>query len=495
MIYESFKRLREETPNASAFLIASGDRSVAINWRQFTDDIDIVVRLIREYAPGAKIALLGENSYEWMVAHAAILFAGGTVVPIDMNLNAPEIAQRLRFVGARALIYSSLYEEKAKDVGDQLPGVVVAGFGSLKTERFLDKVRSFFTLKDSIWSNRARVADNEMTSMIVFTSGTTSEPRGVELTIKAIETFIRSSELSVPMNFGERSLMLLPLNHIYGICVAYMMLVKGVALGVCPDFRRIYDAFERFRVNFAFLVPALADLIASKIAKRGASAEEALGQPLNWICTGGAPLARRTYEELTALGVKTLCAYGLTETCACFSMSCTKDAPHPCSAGKASQLLEVETKVSPEGELMIRGPNVMKGYYKRPEKTAAVLDDEGWFHTGDRGRIDSDGYVWVEGRASRTIVLSSGKKVAPEELEDKLMLLPGVLEALVSGEGESREIKAEVYASVSEEAVRQIIGEFNLTLPVYQRIHTIVVRKEPFVRTTSGKIKLEAAKK
>ena len=120
MIYESFKRLREETPNASAFLIASGDRSVAINWRQFTDDIDIVVRLIREYAPGAKIALLGENSYEWMVAHAAILFAGGTVVPIDMNLNAPEIAQRLRFVGARALIYSSLYEEKAKDVGDQL---------------------------------------------------------------------------------------------------------------------------------------------------------------------------------------------------------------------------------------------------------------------------------------------------------------------------------------------------------------------------------------
>ena len=293
MIYESFKRLREETPNASAFLIASGDRSVAINWRQFTDDIDIVVRLIREYAPGAKIALLGEHSYEWMVAHAAILFAGGTVVPIDMNLNAPEIAQRLRFVGARALIYSSLYEEKAKDVGDQLPGVVVAGFGSLKTERFLDKVRSFFTLKDSIWSNRARVADNEMTSMIVFTSGTTSEPRGVELTIKAIETFIRSSELSVPMNFGERSLMLLPLNHIYGICVAYMMLVKGVALGVCPDFRRIYDAFERFRVNFAFLVPALADLIASKIAKRGASAEEALGQPLNWICTGGAPLARR----------------------------------------------------------------------------------------------------------------------------------------------------------------------------------------------------------
>lgn len=143
---------------------------------------------------------------------------------------------------------------------------------------------------------------------------------------------------------------------------------------------------------------------------------------------------------------------------------------------------------------MIRGPNVMKGYYKRPEKTAAVLDDEGWFHTGDRGRIDEDGYVWVEGRASRTIVLSSGKKVAPEELEDKLMLLPGILEALVSGEGESREIKAEIYASIPEESVRRVVGELNLSLPVYQRIHTIEIRKEPFPRTTSGKIKLEAKK-
>lgn len=494
MIYEAFKKYREEAPNAPAFLIASGDRSVAISWRQFTDDIDIVVRLIREYAPGAKIALLGENSYEWMVAHAAILFAGGTVVPIDMNLAPNDIAHRLQFVGARALIYSSLYEEKAKAVEGMVPGLVVGGFGSLRTERFLDKVRSFFLSKDSIWNKSARIPEAEMISMIVFTSGTTSEPRGVELTRKAIETFIRSSELSVPMNFGERSLMLLPLNHIYGICVAYMMLVKGVAMGVCPDFRRIYDAFERFRVNFAFLVPALADLLGSKIAQRGNSAEEALGQPLNWICTGGAPLARRTYEKLTSLGVKTICAYGLTETCACYSMSCTKDAPHPCSAGKASQLLDVETKVSPEGELMIRGPNVMKGYYKRPEKTAAVLDDEGWFHTGDRGRIDADGYVWVEGRASRTIVLSSGKKVAPEELEDKLMLLPGILEALVSGEGESREIKAEIYASIPEESVRRVVGELNLSLPVYQRIHTIEIRKEPFPRTTSGKIKLEAKK-
>ena len=492
MLYESFKKYREDAPQKAAFLIASGDRSVSISWRQFTDDIDIVVRLIRIYAPGAKIALLGENSYEWMVAHAAILFSGGVVVPLDMNLTAQQIADRLQFVGAVALIHSSLYEDKAKETEKLVPGLVVSGFGTIKTERFIDKVRALFTLKDSIWSKGTPAIEEQATSMIVFTSGTTSEPRGVELTIKAIETFARSSELSVPMKEGDRSLMLLPLNHIYGICATYAMLVRGVALGVCPDFRRIYDAFERFRANFAFLVPALADILAAKIERHASSAEEALGQPISWIVTGGAPLARRTYERLTALGVKTMCAYGLTETCACYSMSCAKDIPHPCSAGKASQLLEVETAVSSEGELLIRGPNVMKGYYKRPEKTAEVIDSDGWFHTGDRGRIDEDGYVWVSGRASRTIVLSSGKKIAPEELEDRLMLLPGILEALVSGEGESREIKAEVYASVPEASVRRVIGELNLQLPVYMRIHTIVVRGEPFPRTTSGKIRLPA---
>ena len=132
----------------------------------------------------------------------------------------------------------------------------------------------------------------------------------------------------------------------------------------------------------------------------------------------------------------------------------------------------------------------MKGYYKQPEKTAQVIDVDGWYHTGDIGSIDADGYVWITGRRSRTIILSSGKKIAPEELEEKLLTLPGVREAVVSGEGETRDIKAEVYPSMSEEFVRKAIGELNLTLPVYKRIKTVVIRKEPFPRTTSGKIKV-----
>ena len=495
MLFEAFKKMREERPMSAAFLVTSGDLALPITWRQFTDDIDIVIHLIRTYAPGAKVGILGENSYEWMVAHAAILFSGAVAIPIDMNLNPQEIAERMRFTGAVALVHSSLYEDKAKEAGKLVPGLVVAGFGTIKTERFLDKLRGAFGLKDSVWRNDHLELDEDstgepQTSMIVFTSGTTSKPRGAELTLKALESSCGNWAAAVPMEPGQRSLMLLPLHHIFGICTTYLMLSHGVALGVCPDFRRIYDAFERFRVNFAFLVPALAEILAQKVQQKGASAEAALGKPIDFILTGGAALQRRTYEHLTALGIKTITGYGLTETCALYYVTPLCGEPHVGAQGRVPFGKDVETKVSESGELLLRGPCVMKGYYKQPEKTAQVIDVDGWYHTGDVGRIDEEGFVWITGRSSRTIILSSGKKIAPEELEEKLLALPGIREAVVSGEGESRDVKAEVFSALSEEHTRRVIGELNLTLPVYKRIKTIVVRKEPFPRTSSGKIKV-----
>lgn len=495
MLFEAFRRMREEHPADAAFLVTSGDLALPISWKQFTDDIDIVVHLIRTYAPGAKIALLGENSYEWVVGHAATVFAGGVVVPVDINLTPLEISERMKFVGAVALIHSSLYEDKAREAGKLTPGLVVAGFGTIKTERFLGRLRGAFGLSDSIWKCESlelpRDPDGRpKTSMIVFTSGTTSEPRGAELTVESVETFCAWAAECLPMRRGDRSLMLLPLHHIFGICVVYLMLAHGVALGVCPDFRRIYDAFERFRVNFAFLVPALAEILGQKIQQKGTSAEAALGQPIDWILIGGAALPRRTYERMTELGVKMITGYGLTETAAAYSITPLADDPHVGAQGKASRAPGVETMVSESGELLIKGPCVMKGYYRMPEKTRTAIDADGWYHTGDLGRIDADGFVWITGRASRTIILSSGKKIAPEELEERLLALPGVREAMVTGQGESREIRAEIYSTLSEELTRRAVGELNQMLPLYKRIKTVVLRQEPFPRTSSGKIRL-----
>ena len=487
-LFEAFKRLRREQPGAPAFLVTSGDRSLPICWRQFTDDIDLVVRLVRRYAPGEKVALLGENSYEWFVAHAAIMFAGATVIPVDVNLTPEEIAARIRFTDASVLVYSALHCEKAHAVRALCPDLKTGGFGSIKTERFLDKVRGLLQPQASVWD--ADGVDTSRVSMIMFTSGTTSEPRGAELTLAGIEAFVSSYAAALAVKPGDRSLMLLPLHHIYGCCASYFFLSQGVALGVCPDFRRVYDAVERFRVNVLALVPALADLLSKKIAQRGATAEAALGQPLDWILVGGAPMSPCAYDRLMAQGVKVFGAYGLTETTAIYSVGPSTVAPQAGCAGRVAQCPDLETKVSETGELLLRGPAVMKDYYKMPEKTAQAIDADGWFHTGDVGRIDADGYVWLTGRLSRTIVLSSGKKVAPEEIEARILALPGICEAVVSGEGETREIRAEVYGEASEDAIRRAIGELNLTLPVYKRVKTVVVRATPFPRTSSGKIKV-----
>ena len=488
MIFEAFRRFREEAPGAPAFLVSSGDRSLPISWRQFTDDIAAIVWAIERYCSGAPVGILGENSYQWIVAHAACLLSGTVAVPLDVNLTADEICERLELVGAKTIAHSSLYGEKVVEVSRRLPDVLCVGFGSLAADTFMRDGRTSeaFALWDGKGPARTRPDGSPAVATIVFTSGTTTVPRGAELTLAAIESFAATGSKALPMGPGERSLMLLPLHHIFGISSTYLMLVNGVALGVCPDFRRIYDAMNRFRVGFAFLVPALADILAAKCEQHGSTG-------LRWVLVGGAPISPRTDARLAALGIRVLTGYGLTETAALYSLAPLGERTRAGSAGKVSHLPEVETKVSGNGELMVRGPNVMLGYYRAPERTAEVLSPDGWFRTGDIGRIDSDGFVWITGRAKRTIVLSSGKKIAPEELEGRLLSCPGIAEAVVTGEVESRTVTAEIYAEIPEKDVRDAVAAINRELPIYKRIKRVVVRDTPFPRTSSGKIRLPVA--
>jgi long-subunit acyl-CoA synthetase (AMP-forming) len=488
-LFETFKRARTKRPDDPAFLITAGDRSLPISWRHFTDDIAIIAFIIDTNRPQGPVALLGENSYDWIVAHAACLFSGVTVVPLDVNLSAGDIVERLASIQADTLVYSSLYSEKAADVAARRPGLRIAAFGSRKTDVYINAARQAVELGlPTLWERPA--PDAAHAAMILFTSGTTSRPRPVLLTARGIEVFCDSWSAALDMKIGDRSLMVLPLYHIFGLCATYLMLVNGVSLGVCPDFRRLYDAVERFRARFLFLVPALAEILAVKIARHAPNAEAALGSPLDWILTGGAPQPRRTYDKLARLGVRVITAYGLTETSALYAVSPVAGPPRPGSAGRVVRHPEIETRVSDDGELLIRGPNVFKGYLGMASETAAVLTDEGWFHTGDTGEIDGDGFVWITGRRARTIVLDSGKKVAPEELEERLVSIPGIHEALVTGDGAAREIIATLYGTLDEAAAEKAVGELNRQLPVYQRITRVHVRTTPFPRTASGKIKL-----
>ena len=389
---------------------------------------------------------------------------------------------------AKTLAHSSLHGEKALEVARRMPNILRVGFSSLAADSFMEggHTDEAFALWDGPGPQRAEEDGSPTVATMVFTSGTTTVPRGAELTLEAIESFAESGSKVLQMGMTDRSLMLLPLHHIFGIAATYLMLVNGVALGVCPDFRRIYDAVNRFRVDFAFLVPALADILAAKCEQHGVKG-------LKWILVGGAPISPRTDSRLAALGIRVVTGYGLTETAALYSLAPLGERTRTGSAGKVSHLPEVETKVSESGELMVRGPNVMLRYHRAPEETARVLSPDGWFRTGDIGRIDADGFVWITGRAKRTIVLSSGKKIAPEELEGRLLSCPGIAEVVVTGESESRTLTAEIYAEIPESDVREAVAAVNRELPIYKRIKRIVVRDTPFPRTSSGKIRLPIA--
>lgn len=489
-VFECFRRNRNERPREAAFLIAAGDRSVPITWAEFAADIEATAWVVKKYSPGGTVGFLGENSYEWITGHAACVFSGAVAVPLDPSLSVSEIADMMKFVGAGALVHSSLCSEKAAQVGKLVPGLIVRAFGSKVSEMFVDQGRKALAAGEKGVFDLPP-PDESAVSMIMFTSGTTSRSRGAELTMLGLSVFREYWASQLKISPGDRSLMVLPLHHIFGLCVCYMMLCEGGVLGVCPNFRRLYDAVERFRAGKLFLVPALADMLAAKIEHHASSAEAAFGTRLEWIVTGGAPLPRRTYERLSALGVHVMTAYGLTETTALYSVATSGDDPRIGSAGRACDIAGTEVRVSRSGELLIRGPGVFKGYHRDPVRTAAVLDDDGWFNTGDIGRVDEDGFVWITGRASRTIVLSSGKKVSPEELEERILSLPGIREVSIRGDGDTREISAEIFAVVSEDSVRREIDALNASLPLYKRINRVTVRETPFPRTSSGKIRLQ----
>ncbi len=491
-LFRAFRENRDAHADDAAFLIAAGDRSVPITWRQFARDVETVAFLIETRAPGATIGLLGENSYEWIVAHAACLFSGATVVPLEVTLAPEEIASRLAFVGAKVLVHSALYRERARAAGRLAPGLYVAGFGTPGTDRAMEAARAAFERSGtSVFDRPPR--DAAETAMIVFTSGTTSRPRGAELTLAGLSATCGCWAERLGLDPSARSLMLLPLHHSFGLSATYTLLMRAVPVGVCPDFRRIYDAVERFRADRLFLVPALAEIFVAKVRRRGETAEAALGFPVRWAVVGGAPLPSRLHADLEALGIAPLAAYGLTETTALYSISRADDRLREGTAGLTCPMAGMEMKVSDRGELLVRGPAVMNGYFREPARTAEVLSADGWFRTGDLGRIDADGIVRITGRASRTIVLSSGKKVAPEELEDRLLSLPGVLEAVVSGDGPSREIRAEIYTECHEAEIRERVDALNRELPVHMRIRAVALRREPFPRTPSGKIRAPAA--
>ena len=295
---------------------------------------------------------------------------------------------------------------------------------------------------------------------------------------------------------GATVLSVLPIHHAYCLVMDWM---KGFSLGAClcinDSMMHMIRNMNIFNPDVMLMVPLMIETIYKKIASSESGASTGtFGDRLKIIFTGGAHLEPYYIDEFEKLGVTVLEGYGMSE-CSPVITSNTPDNFKKGSIGKPLDNVEISFE---NGEILVKGSSVMKGYYKMEEETAKALKD-GWLHTGDKGYLDEDGYLYINGRVKNLIILSNGENVSPEEIENKLSLNPLVAEIIVSGENNG--LTASIYPDMelvqkdclSEDEVKAslqtLIDHYNSNQPTYRHITKIIIRDEPFKRNTTGKIK------
>lgn len=467
-----------------------------------------------------KIAIIGENCYEWMIVYYATLVGGNITVPMDCKLSAEDLADQLIRCDCDALVitgkFAPMVEDFKKDPA--MPDMVYFNI-STEYEMYLAEGKKSLDAGDTSFVD-AKVEPDDL-ACIVYTSGTTAKSKGVMLSHFNIASNCSASCRALS---GRHAIGFLPLNHTYAwvsaLFSSYIITQWGY---LCDGIGNIQGDLKKYQpYNFSG-VPLVVETIYKRVwktAKRTGREDvlkkgikisnflmklgidrrrkifktilDNLGGNLNMIVCGGANLDPKIEQGMHEFGIEIYNGYGMTEC----SPAVTCNRPDKFRFGSVGTPLDCcEIKiVNPDeegvGEIYVKGTNVMQGYYNDPEATAAVFDGE-WLMTGDHGRIDKDGFLFMVGRKKNLICLSNGKNVSPEELEDKLSRIDYVKEVLVYDE--DNKIVAEFFLDEEEypdarSRIRTDIDEFNRNMPIFKNINRIKIRDEEFPKTTTLKI-------
>jgi long-chain acyl-CoA synthetase len=398
---------------------------------------------------GDRVGLLAENSVEWLIADMAILAVGAVNVPPHAPLTAPQVHFQLAETEARWLFVSTAEQlGKIRQIARELPSLqgvvvfdkpVVTDHWPLTTTQswdgFLQRGRLMrATHLAELQAREAKLGPDELAT-IMYTSGTTGNPKGVMLShgnllSNAVASFESSPRLD-GMNFSW-----LPYSHIYARTVDhYLCQVAAMPLCLAESQDTIVRDLEDTRPAYMSSVPRFYEKVLNSAtdvdqAKTRQRLRDVFGPRIDWLGSGGAPLPLAVSQAFQQAGVLLLQGYGLTETSPVISFN-RKDRFKLASVGPP--VPGVEVKIASDGEILTRGPHVMQGYWKNPRATAETLRD-GWLHTGDLGRLDEDGFLFVTGRKKDLLVLSSGKKVTPSQVEGLLLAEPCIDQAMVHGD-------------------------------------------------------------
>ena len=453
------------------------DTVTAVHYKDYARDIRRAVSYFQSTIPdikGKKICLLNKNSYEYAVNTFGIILAGGVLVLLNQHKSWDELSYELELVEPAAILTDG------DDYGtkEQLE----AAYGSIL--RPMDGFRAYEPVAEM-----PRCIGHDDLMVLMFTSGTTGRSKGVMLSERNFFSVMRAH-----VQIGEHMMeykhdpelvvsqyTVLPMFHLGAFICLFSWAHAGWALNISGDIRNFYKEIQRMPSQVMAVVPVIMNSLHKDVMR---GRKERLGELWVPICSS-AMFDPQVMLDMATNGMLVVQTYGATETCGDGIINYAQDAKHIGAVGQGNDYLDY--KLEPDGELCIRGDSIMLGYYKDPEATAAVIDKDGWFHTGDLARVDEDGYYYITGRKKNLIILNSGENVSPEELEGMVEKCPAVQECIVKELG--KKIGVVVYCEKEhQQTVRDFITQVNRTVPLYKRIGVVEFSETPLPRNAAGKL-------
>lgn len=522
-----------------------------VSFNQWRDDVrHLGTALIADGLREEKIAIVGENSYGWCCAFFGVMAIGSVTVPVDKELPVEDIDGIITTTGCKAVVFGKTAEAKikellekgglqsvetlisvapenlfGKDVADSRASTTMAELQDRGAKLYKDGDNSYYDYK----------IDTTRLASIVFTSGTTGKGKGVMLS---------QANIGLDMTLGmynfditRKTLHVLPPHHTFGSTVNYVgHLSQGCEVYISSGLKHVSDEIREQQPTHLILVPAFLEVMnrkiwttARKTGKEGllkvmmkvsdglrkigidvrkklfSSVLSAFGGKLELVICGGAKLDEDIISTFDSLGITILNGYGITECSPLISANRNK---YRKKGSVGTPILACRVKIdnpdeNGEGEICVKGPNVMLGYYNNPEATAEVFDKDGFFHTGDYGKLDEEGWIYITGRKKNLIILSNGKNVYPEEIEADLQKVEGVSEVVVyAGESRVQKDKITIVAEIFPDAdllkdkgindpqayFEEQVKALNAKMPPYKAVKRVKLRNVEFEKNTTRKI-------
>lgn len=504
--------------------------------------------LIAKGLKDKRIAVIGENCSQWAISYLAAVCGTGIVVPLDKELTEEELKKLVIRADVSCVLFADKHEKAFKEMRDS-GDTSIEYLINFNAEAEHDGVLSWNLLVEEgkklvDGGDRSFLdapIDYEAMNILLFTSGTTGASKGVMLSHKNIAADLMVSPTVLKVHDWDIFFSVLPLHHTYECTCGFLMpLYKGAAIAYCQGLKYITKNLAEAKPTMFLGVPALFEKLYSTIWKniRKQGKEELLkkiirlnnktkkigidigkvffkqitsvfGGRMRILICGGAAINPDVLNGIRDFGILALQGYGLTE-CAPMGALNPDTAPNAASIGTrfpGCDIKIVDVNEEGTGEICLYGDNVMLGYYEMPEETARAIDAAGWFHTGDMGYLDKDGYAFITGRKKNVIITKNGKNVYPEEIEYQLSNIPFVEESFVFEQESADEQDTVIVASIKleQEAIEEALGaayteeqakelvwkevdRINAEAPFYRKIKRVIIRKSDFIKNSSKKL-------